>query len=523
MRTSEEFRDEKSRILKRYESLKNARSALDGQQKELSRYMLPMRGRFGQGAPEPRKRHSAIVNNTPLIAARNLAAGMMSGLTSPARPWFRLSVPDREAASSAAVKAWLEMVEQGMRDQFIRSNLYTSLAIAYSELGVFGTAAIAVSEDWKDGIRAMTFTAGEYVLAAGERGTVDTVMRETVLTVGQAAERFGRKNLSSRARDHYDRGDYDLPLPVLHVVEPNRNLEPGSSGHKGKRIKSVYLELQGDAEGFLSVGGFDEMPVLCPRWALASEDVYGHSPAMDALGDSIALQTLEKKRAQALEKLINPPMVADPSLRNQPATVLPGGVTYVSGAGSRPAFAPAYQIAPPLAEIRIEIAAHEERIRRAFYEDLFLMLAGSDRRSMTAREVEERHEEKLLMLGPVLERLHDELLDPLIERVFGIMNRNRMLAPPPRELMGRELKVEYTSVLAQAQKAAAASSLEAFTGFVGRLSALDPQVADCVDWDGMVLKNAEAVGVTPTVLKTAQEIRKAREQRALALAAGASS
>lgn len=515
MKTSEKFLDEKSRILKRYETLKNGRAPLDGQQRELSRYMLPMRGRFGQNPQEIRKRHSAIVNNTPLIAARNLAAGMMSGLTSPARPWFRLTVPDREISGSSAVKAWLETVEQGMRDLFIRSNLYTSLAIAYSELGVFGTAAIAVTEDAKDGLRAMTFTAGEYVLQAGERGTVDTVMRETVMTVGQAAGRFGRENLSARARDSYDRGDYDTTIPILHVVEPNRNPDPQSKGPSGKPIRSLYLELTGDAEGFLSIGGFDEMPVLCPRWNLSSEDVYGHSPAMDALGDSIALQTLEKKRAQALEKLINPPMVADPSLRNQPATVLPGGVTYVTSAGSRPAFTPAYQIAPPLAEIRIEIAAHEDRIRRAFYEDLFLMLAGSDRRSMTAREVEERHEEKLLMLGPVLERLHDELLDPLIERVFGIMNRNGMIDQPPRELAGRELKVEYTSVLAQAQKAVAAGSLETFTGFVGRLTALNPEVTDCVDWDGVVMKNAEAVGVTPTVLKTPPEIKKMREQRAL--------
>lgn len=503
----------RARLLKRWEKLKGERSSWDAHWKELSRYMLPRRGRFtGAERNDGRKRHSALVNNTPLIAARNLAAGMTGGLTSPARPWFRLALADPRLSERAPVKAWLEAVGGVMRDVMARSNLYNCLATSYAELGVFGTAALGIAEDPRDGLRATAFTAGEYAISVGSRQTADAVFRESEMTVGQVVRLFGRDRCSNRVKTSWDRGDYDNVVCVLHAVEENHEAEL-SPERSAKPFISRYLEVGTDSGGFLSVGGFEEMPILCPRWNVASADVYGSSPGMDALGDSVALQTLEKKRAQALEKLINPPMVADPSLKNQPATVLPGGVTYASAAAGRPAFTPAYQINPPLGEIRIEILAHEARIRRAFYEDLFLMLAASDRRHMTAREVEERHEEKLLMLGPVLERLHDELLDPLVNRVFSILRRNSWLPEPPPELAGTELKVEYTSVLASAQKAVAVGSMEEFTGFVGRVATLSPTVLDTVDWDAVIAKNADAVGLGPGVLRDPETVGQLRSER----------
>lgn len=500
-------------VLKRYQGLVSSRAGFDAHWKELSRYMLPRRGRFTGDTADSRKKHQALVNNTPLISARNLAAGMMSGLTSPARPWFDLALADPALSGGREVKSWLETVTLIMREAIARSNLYNSLAVAYLELGVFGTAAIGIYDDPEEGLRAQAFTAGEYVLAGNGRGVADTVMRETCLSAGELAARFGLERIGPNVRAAFERGDVDALFPVLHAVTPNPARVPGAGDAYGRPYLSRYLLLAGDAEGFLSEGGFEELPVLAPRWSLCASEVYGGSPGMDALGDSIALQTLEKKRAQALEKLINPPMVADPSLRNQPATVLPGGVTYAAGSGPRPAFTPAYQIAPPLGEVRREIEAHEDRIRRAFYEDLFLMIAASQGR-MTAREVEERHEEKLLMLGPVLERLEDELLDPLIDRVWGLLNRAGRLPPPPPGIAGEDMKIEYISILARAQKASALYAMNAFTGFVANAAALSPSVVDCVDFDRLVERNADAVGVSPTVVRDRKEVKEVRASRA---------
>jgi hypothetical protein len=142
------------------------------------------------------------------------------------------------------------------------------------------------------------------------------------------------------------------------------------------------------------------------------------------------------------------------------------------------------------------------------------MIANDTRSNITAREIQERHEEKLLMLGPVLERLNDELLDPLIDRTFGIMLRRGLIPPPPEELQGMELNVEYVSVMAQAMKLTGITSIERFMSFAGNLAGVNPGVLDKVDFDQAVDEYANMVGVPPSMIKDDDTVAKIREQRA---------
>ena len=114
------------------------------------------------------------------------------------------------------------------------------------------------------------------------------------------------------------------------------------------------------------------------------------------------------------------------------------------------------------------------RIKRAYYEDLFLMLSESNRRQITATEIDERKEEKLLALGPVLGRINQDLLDPLIENFFTIMQKQGLLPEVPEVLQDRDYSIEYVSVMAQAQKLAGIGNIERFLGFVGQTAQLDP-------------------------------------------------
>src|SRR5260221_11238557 len=137
-----------------------------------------------------------------------------------------------------------------------------------------------------------------------------------------------------------------------------------------------------------------------------------------------------------------------------------------------------------LSHLGQDIAEVQGRIKQAFYANLFLMMAESDRRQITAREIDERHEEKMLMLGPVLERLHDELLDPLVKRVFAIMARHRMIPPLPRSMQPQQLTVEFISMLAQAQKAVATGAIERFWQFGMQIAAAKPEAMDRLVPDG---------------------------------------
>lgn len=503
----------------RHEAMKNERKAYVGYWRELSEYILPTRGRYYLSDRDTsQKRHNKIINNVATQAARTLAAGMMAGITSPARPWFKLSTPDPQLVEFGPVRTWLHFIERLMREVFNQSNLYHSLHTLYLELGVFNTACMLIDEDFDDVIRCYTMTAGEYSLGMSQRLNANALSREYSLTAWQVVERFGLENCSQRVRTAYERGKYDEWVDVVHIIQPKIDYKPGARGVRGFAFSSDYFEVAQDNEvdksRFLRESGYDLFPVLAPRWDVRGSDVYGNGPGQEVLGDIKQLQQQELRKAQGIDKMVNPPMVADPKLRNQGTSTLPGGITFADGLGTQPAFRPAYQINLPLGELRVDMQAVETRIKQAFYYDLFRMMLESDRRQITAREVEEKHEEKLLMLGPVLERLHNELLDPLIDITFQRMVKADMVPPPPKELEGMELKVEYISILAQAQRAVGIGSLERFTGYVMNLAQIKPDIIDKVDFDQAVEEHGTMLGIPPDVILSDDVVEQRRGARA---------
>ena len=433
--------------------------------RELSEYVLPRRGSFlGVARRHDRgaKLNGKLLDSTAMLAARTLSSGLMAGLTSPARPWFRLGIGSPQLSEVPEVRLWLDDVASRMFRVFARSNLYNALAVVYEELAVFGTAAMVVMEDTREIVRAYPLTAGEYWLAASDRLTVNTLYRRLGMTIFQLVERFGRDAVSMLVRERYDRGDWDHEVEIVHAIEPNEPVgdwsrQPGMLGVHNMPFRSVWYEKSGAGEALLSVGGFEEFPALCPRWHLIGNDVYGRSPGMEALPDARSLQLMQQRFAQALDKMVNPPLVAPPSLRGAPAHHKPGGVTYVADATGQ-SFRSAYQVNVPLDQMTVAIRDRQQAVRAAFYADLFLM-ATQLQEVRSATEIAERRDEKLVMLGPVLERLHDDLLEPLIGRVFQIMARAGEIPPPPSPALdGLRLQPEYVSPMAVGQSSGASRS-----------------------------------------------------------------
>ena len=502
---------------KRRAALKSERDSWFNHWQEITRYIHPRRGRYlsdrKQGGS---KKHSNIVNNSATRALRTLQGGLMAGISSPSRPWFRLGSHDIEMNERKAVKNWLSETERRMREVFSRSNFYNSLHHIYGEEGAFGTASMLILEDAEDIIRCYPMTAGEFYIALDERGVVNTLYRELAMSVSQLAYRFGTDAMTTQTRAMLERQQIDKMVELIHVIEPRDVYDPESPLATQMPYRSVYYELHGaEDERFLGESGFEEFPAACPRWDVLSDDVYGTSLAMEALGDVKQLQLQEKRKAQAIDKMSAPPMTAPSSLRNRATTVLPGGVTYVDTQQGQQGFQPAYLVNPRVNELMLDIQNTENRIEKTFYSDLFLMLANSDRRQITAREIDERHEEKLLMLGPVLERQHTELLDVAIDRTFAIMARHGLISEAPPELEGQELKVEYISILAQAQKAVGTQSIDRLATYVTGLSQFNPEALDKVDWDQTIDEYGDNLGVPPKVVRSDDEtdaLREARQQ-----------
>lgn len=514
----------KERIQERWKRLIVERSPWVAIWKQQADYILPRRFR---DTPVMRNRpmpNDKLINNTPTQAARTLASGLMSGLTSPARPWFRLSVGSgkRGATPSTDVKRWLNAVEDILREVFLRSNIYNALAHIYGDLGTYCTAAMLVEEDDQEVVRAYTLPLGSFVLTVSSRGQVDGIIRQVPLTVAQTVEQFGLEACSQKVRELYERGLYDTQVEIIHAVEPNEEYIPDHPSPRHMRWRSCWYEeresLQDDK--FLREGGFHEFPVMAPRWNVTGTDTYGTGPGFDALGDAKALQLLERRKAMVVDRITMPPMVGPTSLKAGRVSLLPGDITYVDRVSGGQGLEPAITVSPQaIGAIDSIIRSHESRINSAFYADLWLAISMDDRNQRaTAREVSERHEEKLIALGPTLERLHDELLDKLIDRVYGICSRRGLLPPPPPELSGKTVRVEYISIMAAAQRLLGVSAVERLASFVGNLVAAKPDVLDKVNFDKVIDDYADMLGTSPDLLVSDDDVAKIRQQRAQAQA-----
>ncbi len=485
--------------------------------RELSDYMLPRRYKWlitpnqgNRGSPINQR----IIDNTATVAARVLSAGMMSGITSPGRPWFKLATTSAELNDSSNVKLWLAEVEKRMQMVFAESNFYTSLATVYDDLSIFGTGVMIIYQDYDDVIRCFNTCAGEYFLQNDDRQDVSTMGREFVLTVKQVAETFGLENCSPTVQSAIQTGGAMLTREIIigHLIERNNDYVPKAPGVKGMPWREIYWERGTGNNMLLRVRGFHDKPFIAPRWSIVGNDAYGRGPAMDALGDVKMLQVEQKRKAQAIDKHVNPPMIADVSLKNEPASMLPGGVTYVSGNGGGIGFKPAYTVAPDFSGLVEDIKEVQVRIKNTFFNDLFMMISQLDT-VRTATEIDARKEEKLIQLGPVLERFENEALDPSINAVFGIMLRGGLLPPIPQELSGQKIKVEYISMLAEAQKAASTAAIERIFGFAGNLAAVKPEILDNLDGDEAIDEYADMLGVSPKIIVSAAKVAQMRAAR----------
>lgn len=506
----------KEQLQKQQAQLTNDRSSFEPHWRELSDFINPRGSRFlVTDVNRDDRRNTKIVDPTATLSARTLSSGMMSGITSPARPWFKLATPDPDMMDYGPVKLWLEVVQRRMNEVFNKSNLYQSLPLLYTSLGNYSTGAMAVLEDDSDVIRTMMFPIGSYYMANSARGSVDTCFRKFSMTVRQLVMEFGLNNVSDSVKGMWDSGNYESWIEVIHAVYPNIDRDTAKLNSKNKPVKSVYYEVGGDSDKVLRESGFDEFPIMAPRWEVNGEDVYGSScPGMIALGQVKALQLEQKRKSQLIDKATNPPMVGPSSLKNQRVSLLPGDITYIDQVTGQDGFKPAYLVNPNTADLLADIQDTRQIINSAYFVDLFMMLQNINTRSMPVEAVIEMKEEKLLMLGPVLERLNDECLNPLIDRTFSIMARKNLLPPPPDVLQGMPLRIEYISVMAQAQKSIGLSSLSSTVGFIGQLAKAKPEALDKLDVDQAIDAFAEMSGVSPTVIVPQEQVEQIRQQRA---------
>lgn len=488
---------------------------------ELQKYTLPRKGRYLHGNQEVKKKKGKtkdqnIVNNTALQAAQTLAAGMMSGLTSPTRPWFLLGLPDDELMELEPVKQWLHDVRNILLAIFAGSNFYNCVQSVYKELGVFGVGALFIEEDLTDVIKCRAFTIGEYLLANGEKNRPDVLYRQYNDTARNIVHKFGIDNVSESIRSAFKNNSVEQEFEVRHAIQPRGDFDATKGDQRGMRFESNYFEANtAGADKFLRESGFREQPFAVARWDVTGTEVYADGPGWIALSDNKMLQKMEKEKLKMLSKAVDPPLNAPVEMRNKGVAQFPGAVNYVDPTKGNPGATPIHQVSPSFQGLTEEIERVEDRINSSFFKNLLLGIMDISKR-MTATEVVQRDTEALKILGPVIDRLISEFLDVIVERVYRIAERLNLIPEAPQELEGLNLKIEYISLLAQAQKAIGTNTIEQTAQFVANMAATFPSVVDKFDADEAVDQFGNLIGVPPKLIVPDEEVAAIRQERAQA-------
>lgn len=521
---------DKNRLVRVAEGLKRQREYYDAEFMELQQFFMPRRGNFSPGAPgRPRGRGASnsdrkLVNSRSRLALRTLQSGMQAGMTSPARPWFRLQARDEGLRTRYRVRAFLDDANRILRQMLLSSGAYNSLHTSYGDLGMLGNDASIIDET-ADGFVLHTYPPGLYWLGADSTGRIDTLYVEEWMTVEQIVGRFVYDAIPTNTPDWsvashtvkrlWDSGNRMELVQVSRIVMPRYERDPYLKTADNKPIASIWWETGDSGRQCLRNSGYDENPIIASGWFREGREVWARGPGLDVLPDVKMLQEMERDKNEAVRRMNRPPMNAPTSMRTTPFSIAPGALNFTDDPqGVRPA----YDVNPPIDQMRQDIREVEERINEGLYADLFRMLALSDRRQITAREIEERHEEKLIGLGPVVELQHREKLGPLIRGVYNIAFRKGLLPEPPPELDGDSIEIDYVSVLAQAQKAVQIGSVERLLGFVGSIAGAVPEVLDRLDADAAVAEYADMVGAPTRILREDEAVASLRQQRQQAAA-----
>jgi len=497
-------------IKKRVDALTSDRGTWEVNWQEILDYVMPRKADVVTLRTKGEKRTEVLFDSTAVTANNLLAASLQGTLTSPSLPWFSIKLRDEEINENRDVQLWLEDTARRMYDTFNETNFNTEVHEMYLDLCSIGTGALFVEEGNKgydiDGIHFNCLHIAEYYIQENINGKVDTLYRKYKLTARQAVQEFGEKNVGEKILTAAKEKP-DQKFNFIHAVEPTEDYKR-ATGKSSTKLPYHSCHVCEEDKMVVRTGGYNEFPYLVPRWSKATGEIFGRSPSYNALPDIKTLNKAVEIGLKAWAKAIDPPLlVQDDGVIGRVRTT-PAGITVVRNDGAiKPLQIGSNWQITDLKENQLRTA-----IRQAYYSDQLQLQDGPQ---MTATEVQVRYELMQRLLGPTLGRFQTEFLNPLIERVFGIMYRANALDQAPSIIGDTKIDIEYVGPLARSQRMEEAVAIERLYQLAMNIGQIDPAIMDNIDHDEAIRMRAKLLGVPKTIMKDINDVNDIREQRAM--------
>tara|TARA_B100000287_G_scaffold365834_1_gene360748 strand:- start:17544 stop:19163 length:1620 start_codon:yes stop_codon:yes gene_type:complete len=493
-------------IIKRLDQLESHRAPWEQLWQDCTDYVNPRRGDFTvKQSRGTSTRFDKVFDSTAPLANEQLASGLHGHLTNTAENWFSFKVSGMEPNHS--IREWLQQSVETLFDRCFNlpeTNFITSIHELYLDLGSYGTGVIYVEDRPGKAIQFRSFHLADCYIAENHEGIVDTLYRKYKHTARQLLQLYSDV-LPEKFKENAVKQPFQ-EFTCVHAVEPRADLDYGKEDNTNMPWKSCYVLVE--EKLLLAESGFREFPYMVPRWSKTSGEVYGRSPAMICMPDIKMVNEMMKTTIRAAQKATDPPLMVPDDGFMMPLRTIPGGLNYYrSGSpdkiealqgGERP-------------DIGLDfIDSRREHINKSFHVDWLQLRDGPQ---MTATEVLQRQEEKMRLMGPMVGRLQSEFLGPMLDRVFNIMTRRQQIPIPPQDLQGAELKVDYISPVARAQKSSTVFNFTRLMEQVIPLANVKPEILDNIDPDGTFRWAHEALDAPTETLLDLEEVQKIREQR----------
>ena len=502
---SQEFKNLARELKSNLSRLMEQRSTWESHWQECADFMQPRKAEITNERARGDKRNLQIFDATAIHALELLASSLQGMLTSSANRWFSLRYKEDQLNDIDEAKEWLEDVTDKMYTAFARSNFQQEIFEAYHDLITFGTACMMIEGDEDQILRFSTRHIKELYIQENDKGFIDTVYRRFKIPVHAAVEKFGLENLSLETGKLFKKEPFEK-IELVHVARPRTIYNENKLDKKNMPFQSIYFEF--GSGHIIDIGGFKELPYVIPRYLKASTEIYGRSPAMNALPDVKVLNKMVETALKAAAKQVDPPLLVPDDSMLSPIRMSAGSLNYYRS-GSRDRIEP-LNIGQQTSVTLNQENQRREAIAKTFHIDQLLVTAN---RTMTATEVLQRNEEKMRILGPVLGRLQSELLQPLILRVFNIMLRNKLFQVAPEVLANQEIDIEYVSPMALAQRSQELQSLVRGLELFTQIGQIAP-VQDYIDEEGLIKQIIRITGLPARMIKSDKEVQMIREQRA---------
>jgi len=495
-------------IKKRLNTMHGERQTWEDHWQEILDYVMPRKAEITLHRAKGEKRTDVLFDSTAITAAHLLAASLQGTLTSPSLRWFSIKLRDEELNLDRDVQLWMEDASQRMYNVFNGTNFNSEVHELYLDLVSIGTGCLFVEEGKKgfdvDLINFRCMHIAEYYIQENVMGVVDTLYRKYKLSARQAIQEFGEDMVGEKVIEA-GKNKPDKMFTFIHAVEPTEDYER-SMGKSRTKLPFHSCHVCEEDKMVVRESGYIEFPYLVPRWSKATGEIFGRSPSYNALPDIKTLNKAVELGLKAWSKAIDPPLLVQDDGVIGKVRMTPGGITVIRNDGS---------VQPFQSGANLQLTDMKENylrtaIRQAYYSDQLQLQDGPQ---MTATEVQVRYELMQRLLGPTLGRFQSEFLQPLIERVFGIMLRSRAFVPAPEIMTEQPIDVEFVGPLARSQRMEEAVAVERLYQLAMNVSQINPEIMDIINHDEAIRQRAKLLGVPDSVLNGRAEVMQGRMMR----------